>query len=31
MKPVMQLKRPYGKAMSSRIKNARYLSWEDAF
>jgi hypothetical protein len=25
------LKKPYGKATFSRVKNARYLGWEDAF
>ena len=27
----VQLKRPYGKGVFSRMKNARYLGWEDAF
>ena len=31
MKTVVQLKKPYGKAAFSRVKNARYLGWEDAF
>jgi hypothetical protein len=31
MKASVQLKKPYGKAAFSRIKNARYLGWEDAF
>ena len=31
MKNLMQLKKPYGKGAFSRIKNARYLGWEDAF
>ena len=31
MKTAVQLKRPYGKGAFSRIKNARYLGWEDAF
>lgn len=31
MKSVVQLKKPYGKAAFSRVKNARYLGWEDAF
>src|SRR3989442_12717294 len=31
MKPRVQLKKPYGKATFSRIRNARYLGWEDAF
>jgi len=31
MKTSVQLKKPYGKATFSRIKNARYLGWEDAF
>jgi len=25
------LKKPYGKGTFSRVKNARYLGWEDAF
>ncbi len=31
MKTGMQLKKPYGKAIFSRVRNARYLGWEDAF
>jgi hypothetical protein len=31
MKTFVQLKKPYGKATFARIKNARYLGWEDAF
>ena len=31
MKSAIQLKKPYGTARFSRVKNARYLSWEDAF
>ena len=31
MKAVVQLKKPYGKGMFSRVKQARYLGWEDAF
>ena len=31
MKNAVQLKRPYGKGMFSRVKHARYLGWEDAF
>jgi hypothetical protein len=31
MKSVVQLKKPYGKATFSRVRNARYLGWEDAF
>ena len=31
MKTSVQLKRPYGKGTFSRIRNARYLGWEDAF
>jgi hypothetical protein len=31
MKSSVQLKKPYGKGTFSRLKNARYLSWEDAF
>jgi hypothetical protein len=31
MKTPVQLKKPYGKGTSSRIRNARYLGWEDAF
>lgn len=31
MKTPVQLKKPYGKGSFSRIKNARYLGWEDAF
>jgi len=31
MKASAQLKKPYGKGAFSRIKNARYLGWENAF
>src|ERR1051326_256151 len=31
MKNAVQLKKPYGKGTFSRVKNARYLGWEDAF
>ena len=31
MKHALQLKKPYGQGAFSRVKNARYLSWEDAF
>ena len=31
MKNVVQLKKPYGEAAFSRMRNARYLGWEDAF
>jgi hypothetical protein len=31
VKIATQLKKPYGKGRFSRIKNARYLAWEDAF
>ena len=31
MKTSVQLKKPYGKGMFSRVRNARYLGWEDAF
>jgi len=31
MKPVVQLKKPFGKGTFSRVKHARYLGWEDAF
>ena len=31
MKTKLQLKKPYGAGAFSRIKHARYLSWEDAF
>ncbi len=31
MKSAVQLKKGYGKAAFSRIRNARYLGWEDAF
>ena len=31
MKNALQLKKPYGQGVFSRVKNARYLSWEDAF
>jgi len=31
MKTSVQLKKPYGKGAFSRVRNARYLGWEDAF
>ena len=31
MKSRIQLKKPYGKGVFSRVRHARYLSWEDAF
>lgn len=31
MKTPVQLKKSYGKATFSRVRNARYLGWEDAF
>jgi len=31
MKNAVQLKKPFGKATYSRVRNARYLGWEDAF
>lgn len=31
MKTAVQLKKPFGKATHSRVRNARYLGWEDAF
>ncbi len=31
MKNAVQLKKPYGHGTFSRLKNARYLGWEDAF
>ena len=31
MKTLVQLKKPYGKSNFSRVRNARYLGWEDAF
>lgn len=31
MKTTVQLKKPYGQGKFSRVKNARYLGWEDAF
>lgn len=31
MKNAVQLKKPFGKAAFSRVRNARYLGWEDAF
>jgi len=31
MRTVVQLKKPYGKGTFSRVKNTRYLGWEDAF
>ena len=31
MKTSVQLKKPYGTGTFSRIRNARYLGWEDAF
>jgi hypothetical protein len=31
MRSAVQLKKPFGKATFSRMRNARYLGWEDAF
>jgi hypothetical protein len=31
MKNLVQLKKPFGKATFARVRNARYLGWEDAF
>src|ERR1700687_5104949 len=31
MKNSVQLKKPFGTATVSRVRNARYLGWEDAF
>jgi len=31
MKNAVQLKKPFGKATFSRVRNARHLGWEDAF
>ncbi|MCX7013827.1 MAG: hypothetical protein NTW86_14960 [Candidatus Sumerlaeota bacterium] len=31
MRPSIQLKKPYGKGVFSRVRHARYLGWEDAF
>ncbi|MEI7937669.1 MAG: hypothetical protein WCK27_13350 [Verrucomicrobiota bacterium] len=31
MRTMVQLKKAYGKATFSRVRHARYLSWEDAF
>ncbi len=31
MRSAVQLKKPFGKATFSRVRNARYLGWEDAF
>ncbi len=31
MKNAVQLKKPFGTATFSRVRNARYLGWEDAF
>ena len=31
MKNLVQLKKPFGQAEFSRVKNARYLGWENAF
>ena len=31
MKHAVQLKKPFGKGVFSRVKHARYLGWEDAF
>jgi hypothetical protein len=31
MKNAVQLKKPFGKGTFSRVRNARYLGWEDAF
>jgi hypothetical protein len=31
VREVVQLKKPYGEGKFSRVRNARYLGWEDAF
>ncbi len=31
MKASVRLKKPYGKGTFSRVRNARYRGWEDAF
>ena len=31
MKTSTRLKKPYGQGTFSRVRNARYLGWEDAF
>ncbi len=31
MKTAIQLRKPFGKATFARVRNARYLGWEDAF
>jgi hypothetical protein len=31
VKTAVDLRKPYGKATFSRIRNVRYLGWEDAF
>lgn len=31
MKNRLQLKKPFGTAVFSRVRNARFLGWEDAF
>jgi hypothetical protein len=31
MKTSVQLKKPHGKGVFSRVRHARYLGWEDAF
>jgi hypothetical protein len=31
MKQAVQLKKPFGRATFSRVRNARFLGWEDAF
>jgi hypothetical protein len=31
MKNALQLKKPYGHGTFSRVRNVRYLGWEDAF
>ena len=31
MRSAVQFKKPYGEAIFSRVKHARYLGWEDAF
>ncbi len=31
MKTSVQLKKPFGKGTFSRVRNARYLGWENAF
>jgi hypothetical protein len=31
MRKFVELKKPYGKGIFSRVRHARYLGWEDAF